>query len=88
MREERMLTGVCSVEKCPPKFYDLKIYGKTQCVKKVHVHRRHETTQNLSLNVACRFLDFCNYGFARIVRNLIVNLGAGLDAFHTYLLLI
>ncbi|KYN38936.1 hypothetical protein ALC56_06696, partial [Trachymyrmex septentrionalis] len=47
-----------NVENYSPKFYDLKIYGKTQCVKKVHVHRRHETTQNLSLNVACRFLTF------------------------------
>ncbi|KYN41408.1 hypothetical protein ALC56_04171 [Trachymyrmex septentrionalis] len=55
-----MLTGVCSVEKCPPKFYDLKIYGKTHvpCVKKARMHRRHETTQNLPLNVACLFLDF------------------------------
>ena len=44
-----MLIGICSVEKCSPKFYDLKIYGKTlmQCVKKAHV-QRHET-QNLSL---------------------------------------
>jgi len=33
-----MLTGVCSVEKCSPKFYDLKIYEKTfvQCVKEAH----------------------------------------------------
>ncbi|EGI70752.1 hypothetical protein G5I_00447 [Acromyrmex echinatior] len=51
---------VCSVEKCSPKFYDLKIYGKThvQCIKKAHVQRQHETTQNLPLNVVYRFLDF------------------------------
>ncbi|EGI63730.1 hypothetical protein G5I_07882 [Acromyrmex echinatior] len=29
-----------------------------QCVKKVHVQRRHEIIQNLPLNVACHFLDF------------------------------
>ncbi|KYN32566.1 hypothetical protein ALC56_13047 [Trachymyrmex septentrionalis] len=35
------------------------------------MHHRHETIQNLKhLNVACRFLDFCNYGFAIIVRDL------------------
>ncbi|KYN35118.1 hypothetical protein ALC56_10547 [Trachymyrmex septentrionalis] len=53
-----MLTRIYSMGKCPPKFYDLKIYGKTHvsCVKKAH--RRHETIQNLPLNVACRFLDF------------------------------
>ena len=52
------------------KFYDLKIYGKTlvQCVKKaLHVQHWHETIQNLTLNVACRFLDF-----VRIIRDLIV----------------
>ncbi|KYN38441.1 hypothetical protein ALC56_07179 [Trachymyrmex septentrionalis] len=51
-----MLTGIC-MGKCPPKFYDLKIYGKTHvsCVKKARMHRRHETTQNLALNVNLRF---------------------------------
>ncbi|KYN30745.1 hypothetical protein ALC56_14947, partial [Trachymyrmex septentrionalis] len=60
LEEERMLTGICSMGKCPPKFYDLKIYGKTHvpCVKKVRMHRHYGTTQNLSLNVACHFLDF------------------------------
>ncbi|KYN42440.1 hypothetical protein ALC56_03128 [Trachymyrmex septentrionalis] len=55
-----MLRGICSMGKCPLKFYDLKIYGKTHvsCGKKARMHRRHETTQNLLLNVACRFLDF------------------------------
>ncbi|KYN44265.1 hypothetical protein ALC56_01285 [Trachymyrmex septentrionalis] len=55
--------------KCPPKFYDLKIYEKTHIsrAKKARMHRRHETIQNLPLNVACRFLDFCNYGFARML---------------------
>ena len=54
------MIGVCSMEKCSPKFYDLKIYEKTlvQCVKKAHVQRRHEITQNLPLSVARRFLDF------------------------------
>ncbi|KYN50742.1 hypothetical protein ALC56_09143, partial [Trachymyrmex septentrionalis] len=78
---------VCSMGKCPPKFYDLKIYGKTHVsrTKKARLHRCHETTQNLPLNVACRFLDFCNYGFARIVRDLTVNLGAGLTlSIHIY----
>jgi len=63
------MTRVCSVGKFSPKFYDLKIYGKTlmQCIKKAHVQRRHETTQNLSLSVAYRFLDFV---ITRIVRDL------------------
>ena len=54
--KERMLTGICSIGKCSPKFYDLKIYGKmhVSCVKKAHMHHRHGTTQNLLLNVACR----------------------------------
>jgi len=48
------------MEKCSPKFYDLNIYAKmhVQCVKKAHMQRQHETTQNLSLNVVCRFLHF------------------------------
>jgi len=58
------------VEKCSPKFYDLKIYGKThvQCVKQAHVHRRHETIQNLPLPL----LRFCDHGLVRIVRDLTV----------------
>jgi len=54
-----MLIGVCSVEKCFSKFYDPKIYGKThvQYVNKAHM-QRHETIQNLPLNVMYRFLDF------------------------------
>ncbi|KYN37936.1 hypothetical protein ALC56_07694 [Trachymyrmex septentrionalis] len=73
-----MLTGICSMGKYPPKFYDLKIYGKTYVsgVENASMHRRYGTTQNLSLNVP--FLKFCKYGFARIVCDLIVNLGAGL----------
>ncbi|KYN38108.1 hypothetical protein ALC56_07508 [Trachymyrmex septentrionalis] len=55
-----MLTGICSMGKCPPKFYDFKIYGKTHVsgVKKASMHRRHGITQNLPLNVACCFLNF------------------------------
>ena len=66
--EERMLTGICSMGKCPSKFYDLKIYGEARVsgaekarvsgAEKARMHRRHETIQNLPLNVACRFLDF------------------------------
>jgi len=59
-----------------------------QYVEEAHVQRRHGTTQELSLNVVCRFLDFMITD-SRIIRNLTVKkyLGAGLMLLITYLLL-
>ena len=57
---------------------------KAQYVEEVQ--RRHEITQNLPLNVACRFLD---HGLVRIVRDLTVKkyLGADFTLPMIYLLL-
>ena len=59
-----------------------------QCVKKAHVQYWYETIQNLSLNVACRFLDFV-IGLVRIVCDLTVKkyLGADLTLPMIHLLL-
>ncbi|KYN33835.1 hypothetical protein ALC56_11807 [Trachymyrmex septentrionalis] len=86
-----MLTGICSMGKCPLKFYDLKIYGKTHVsgVEKASMHHRHGTTQNLPLNVACPFLNFVITDSRELSALLTVNLGAGLTlSIRTYLLLI
>ena len=75
-----MLTGICNMGKRPPKFYDLKVYGKTHvsCAQEgAHASSPRDHPESTPER-RVPFLRFCNYGFARIVRDLTVGLGVGL----------
>jgi len=64
------------MEKCPPKFYDLKIYGKTH-VRQEGAHALLPRDHLKSIPERhVPLLGFCNHRFARIVRDLTINLGA------------